>query len=107
MAKQIIITEGDTGIVLEIPFIDNNKSAVNLTGYTVETHTVFEDGTSKEDNAQITNAVNGICQIVLDSSYTAVPGLCTIYVSLVDADETVTSQKEVYYYVKEQYGGES
>lgn len=59
------IVQGDSGVVLEL-IIQDGTQVVNLTGATVEVHIRLRANSVKKQ-ATITDAINGKCEITLDS----------------------------------------
>jgi hypothetical protein len=105
--KQIVLTQYDTGIELDIQFLDN-KTPVDITGCSVELEFINPEGTLLDTQyGQITNGVNGECAFVLTELFTDVDGLWKTYLQVVNDSSEITAQEEIYYYVRPKFGGES
>ena len=106
MAKQIIVTQNDYGIELETQFVDNKKKPLDITGYDVKVKIIYDDKTIDTISAGHKDSVNGIAYIVLEKEHLINAGLHTSVWSVVDEDEHVTAQENVYYFVKDVEGSE-
>lgn len=101
MAKQIIVTQNDYGIELETQFVDNKKKPLDITGYDVKANIIYDDKTIDTISAGYKDSANGIAYIVLEKEHLKNVGLHTVVWSVVDEDEHVTAQEDLYYFVKE------
>lgn len=101
MAKQIIVTQNDYGIELEAQFVDDKKKPLNITGYDVMVNVIYDDKTIDTILAGHKDSANGIAYIVLEKEHLKNVGLHTVVWSVVDEDEHVTAQEDLYYFVKE------
>ena len=101
MAKQIIVTQNDYGIELETQFVDDKKKPLNITGYDVMVSVIYDDKTIDTILAGHKDSANGIAYIVLEKEHLKNVGLHTVVWSVVDEDEHVTAQEDLYYFVKE------
>ena len=101
MAKQIIVTQNDYGIELETQFVDNKKKPLDITGYDVKANIIYDDKTIDTILAGHKDSANGIAYIVLEKEHLKNVGLHTVVWSVVDEDEHVTAQEDLYYFVKE------
>lgn len=106
MAKQIIVTQNDYGIELETQFVDNKKKPLDITGYDVKANIIYDDKTIDTILAGHKDSANGIAYIVLEKEHLKNVGLHTVVWSVVDEDEHVTAQENVYYFVKDVEGSE-
>ena len=106
MAKQIIVTQNDYGIELETQFVDNKKKPLDITCYDVKVKIIYDDKTIDTISAGHKDSVNGIAYIVLEKEHLINAGLHTSVWSVVDEDEHVTAQENVYYFVKDVEGSE-
>jgi hypothetical protein len=105
MTKDIIVTQGDYGICIQSQFMQDKKTAQNITGYTVELTTVTPDLSKLYRTAQIIDAVNGIVEYILNEEDTTQSGLYKMYFELLDDNENITAQNMVTYYVLAKHGG--
>ena len=106
MAKQIIVTQNDYGIELETQFVDDKKKPLDITDYDVRVKVIYDDKTIDTILAEHKDSVNGIAYIVLEKEHLINAGLHTSVWSVVDEDEHVTAQENVYYFVKDVEGSE-
>lgn len=106
MAKQIIVTQNDYGIELETQFVDDKKKPLDITDYDVWVKVIYDDKTIDTVLAEHKDSVNGIAYIVLEKEHLINAGLHTSVWSVVDEDEHVTAQENVYYFVKDMEGSE-
>ena len=106
MAKQIIVTQNDYGIELETQFVNDKKKPLDITGYDVKVKIIYDDKTIDTISAGHKDSVNGIAYIVLEKEHLINAGLHTSVWSVVDEDEHVTAQENVYYFVKDVEGSE-
>lgn len=105
MNEQIVITKGDSGIELNVSFINNKKQPVNITGNTIEVTFVTPSKNKLYRQAHITNALNGECAIVLNNKLTNESDLWSAYFVAMDSNSNITAQDAIYYYVLEPNGG--
>ena len=106
MAKQIIVTQNDYGIELETQFVDDKKKPLDITDYDVRVKIIYDDKTIDTVLAEHKDSINGIAYIVLEKEHLINAGLHTSVWSVVDEDEHVTAQENVYYFVKDVEGSE-
>lgn len=106
MAKQIIVTQNDYGIELETQFVDDKKKPLNITDYDVRVKIIYDDKTIDTVLAEHKDSVNGVAYIVLEKEHLINAGLHTTVWSVLDEDEHVTAQENVYYFVKDVEGSE-
>lgn len=106
MAKQIIVTQNDYGIELETQFVDDKKKPLDITDYDVRVKIIYDDKTIDTVLADHKDSVNGIAYIVLEKEHLINAGLHTTVWSVLDEDEHVTAQENVYYFVKDVEGSE-
>jgi hypothetical protein len=106
LAKQIIVTQNDYGIELETQFVDDKKKPLDITDYDVRVKIIYDDKTIDTILAGHKDSVNGIAYIVLEKEHLINAGLHTSVWSVVDEDEHVTAQENVYYFVKDVEGSE-
>ena len=105
MAKQIIITEGDYGIELQVQFLDSSKNPVDLTDCFVEIDFVNPNSELSTKQAQIVDYINGRCSYILTTSETNLTDLWKTYWKVFNDNNYITAQEEIYYYVKSKDGG--
>lgn len=107
MNEQIIITQNNYGIEIEVQFTDNKKKPIDITGCTVEV--AFKDPTGKvvPKEAYIINYKNGTCGFMLGEDETNITNLWSTYWSAITEDGFVTAQEAIYYYVLPMYGGDN
>lgn len=103
MSKQIIYTKGNTGMELEVSFIDKlTKSNFNLSGYTVEVDIINPNNEVVDVvKGYIKDLVNGIVSIIITDDYTSQVGLYKTCWRITDSNENVNTQQDVFYYVKD------
>ena len=101
MAKQIIVTQNDYGIELETQFVNDKKKPLDITGYDVKVKIIYNDETIDTILAEHKDSANGIACIVLEKKHLINAGLHTSVWSVVDEDEHVTAQEDLFYFVKE------
>ena len=107
MAKQIILTQNNFGIPIELQFVSNTNSPIDLTDKTVEV-AISCDGTIIDVlQATISSYTNGTAYIVTTTRHTSNVGLYTTFWSVRDKYGYITAQSDLYYYVKEEYNGAS
>ena len=105
MNEQIILTQNNYGVEIQTQFTTNKKVPINITNCSVEVTFVLPDNTSKHEYAYMVDAQLGICGFILEQDHTKNSGLHKTYWSVTDENGFITAQEEVYYYVKEAYGG--
>lgn len=106
LAKQIIVTQNNYGILLETQFIDDAKNPIDLTGYSVTVEFEYLEKCFDVLDATILNAEEGRVGVILEQKHTAEIGLYKTQWSVVDDDENVTAQEDIYYFVKKEVGME-
>ena len=105
MAKQIILTQNNFGIPIELQFMSNTNSPIDLTDKTVEV-AISCDGTVIDVlQATISSYTNGTAYIIVNTKHTSNVGLYTTFWSVRDEYGYITAQSDLYYYVKEEYNG--
>ena len=102
MAKQIIVTQNNYGILLETQFIDDAKNPIDLTGYSVTVEFEYLEKCFDVLDATIINAEEGRVGVILEQKHTAEIGLYKTQWSVIDDDENVTAQEDIYYFVKKE-----
>ena len=108
MAKQIIVTQGDTGIELSVQFVDDKKKPIDITGKEIEVNFVNPNEEVYETMyAQIVDGTQGIASIILTDKHTSITDLHKTYWACMDDNGYVTAQTDLFYYVKEKLGGAS
>ena len=105
MAKQIILTQNNFGIPIELQFVSNTNSPVDLTDKTVEVAISFDGTIIDVLQATISSYTNGTAYIITTKKHTSNVGLYTTYWSVKDKYGYITAQSDLYYYVKEEYNG--
>ena len=105
MAKQIILTQNNFGIPIELQFVSNTNSPVDLTDKTVEVAISFDGTIIDILQATISSYTNGTAYIITTKKHTSNLGLYTTYWSVKDKYGYITAQSDLYYYVKEEYNG--
>ena len=106
MAKQIIVTQNNYGILLETQFIDDAKNPIDLTGYSVTVEFEYLEKCFDVLDATIINAEEGRVGVILEQEHTTEIGLYKTQWSVVDDDENVTAQEDIYYFVKAEVSAE-
>ena len=105
MAKQIILTQNNFGIPIELQFMSNTNSPIDLTGKTVEVAISYDGTIIDVLQATISSYTNGTVYIVTTTKHTSNVGLYTTFWSVKDKNGYITAQEDLYYYVKEEYNG--
>lgn len=95
MAKQIIVTQNNYGILLETQFVDDAKNPVDLTGYSVSVEFEYQEECFDVLDATIINAEEGRVGVILEQEHTAEIGLYKTQWSVIDDDENVTAQEDI------------
>lgn len=106
MNEQIVITNNNNGIEIEVQFIDSKKKPVDITDCTVEV--VFKNPNEEVtlEQAYIKNYSKGTCGFILNTEQTNISGLWSTYWSATREDGFVTAQEAIYYYVLPMHGGD-
>lgn len=108
MAQQIIVTKDNYGIGLSCNFIDKNKNPIDLTDKVVEVVIVDANNETIDiKQAVIVDYTNAKASIVLEKIHTSTLGLHKTFWSVLDENQNITAQEDVYYYVKDKNGGAS
>lgn len=107
MAKQIILTQNDYGIELETQFVSDKKKPLDITDYDVRVKIIYNNETIDTILAGHKDNANGIAYIVLEKEHLLNAGLYTTVWSVVDEDEHITAQENLYYFVKDLEGSEN
>lgn len=97
MAKQIIVTQNNYGIVLETQFLDSNKNPIDLTNYCVEVKIENNGAILDIATAEITGT---LASIILNKKHTKEIGLYKTEWCVMDLDKNITAQEDIYYFVK-------
>lgn len=97
MAKQIIVTQNNYGIVLETQFLDSNKNPIDLTNYCVEVKIENNGAILDVVTAEITGT---LASIILNKEHTKEIGLYKTEWCVMDLDKNITAQEDIYYFVK-------
>ena len=105
MAKQIILTQNNFGIPIELQFVSNTNSPVDLTDKTVEVAISYDGTIIDVLQAIISSYTNGTAYIVTTTRHTSNVGLYTTFWSVKDKYGYITAQEDLYYYVKGEYNG--
>ena len=105
MAKQIILTQNNFGIPIELQFVSDTNSPIDLTGKTVEVAISYDGTIIDVLQATISSYINGTAYIIVNTKHTSNVGLYTTFWSVKDKYGYITTQSDLYYYVKEEYNG--
>ena len=105
MAKQIILTQNNFGIPIELQFVSNTNSPIDLTDKIVEVAISYDGIVIDVLQATISSYTNGTAYIIVNTKHTSNVGLYTTYWSVKDKYGYITAQSDLYYYVKEEYNG--
>lgn len=106
MAQQIIVTKDNYGIGLSCNFIDKNKNPIDLTDKVVEVVIVDSNNETIDiKQAVIVDYTNAKASIVLEKIHTSTLGLHKTFWSVLDDNQNITAQEDVYYYVKDKNNG--
>ena len=106
MAKQIILTQNNFGIPIELQFVSNTNSPIDLTDKIVEVAISYDGTIIDVLQATISSYTDGTAYIVTTTRHTSNVGLYTTYWSVKDEYGYITAQSDLYYYVKEEYNGD-
>ena len=106
MAKQIILTQNNFGIPIELQFVSNTNSPIDLTDKIVEVAISYDGTIIDVLQAAISSYTDGTAYIVTTTRHTSNVGLYTTYWSVKDEYGYITAQSDLYYYVKEEYNGD-
>ena len=82
MAKQIILTQNNFGIPIELQFVSNTNSPIDLTGKTVEVAISYDGTIIDVLQAIISSYTNGTAYIVTTTRHTSNVGLYTTFWSV-------------------------
>lgn len=104
MASQIILTQYDYGIELETQFVNEKKKPIDITGYSIKVDILYNDTVIDTIYAEHKDSVNGIVYFILTKEYSSEVGLYKTIWSVIDEDENITAQEDLYYYAKEFVG---
>ena len=105
MAKQIILTQNNFGIPIELQFVSDTNSPIDLTDKIVEVAISYDGTIIDVLQATISSYTNGTAYIVTTTRHTSNVGLYTTFWSVKDKSGYITTQSDLYYYVKEEYNG--
>ena len=105
MAKQIILTQNNFGIPIELQFVSDTNSPIDLTGKTVEVAISYDGTIIDVLQAIISSYTNGTAYIIVNTRHTSDVGLYTTFWSVKDKYGYITAQEDLYYYVKGEYNG--
>lgn len=105
MNEQITLSQYDSGIEIQVQFINIKKVPINITGCNVEIVFVYPDSTKVRKNAYLIDEVTGQCGYVLTNEFTNQSGLYSSYWSATDENGFITAQEALYYYVVDYNGG--
>ena len=105
MAKQVILTQNNFGIPIELQFVSNANSPVDLTDKTVEVAISYNGIIIDVLQATISSYTKGTAYIIVNTKHTSNVGLYTTFWSVRDEYGYITAQSDLYYYVKEEYNG--
>lgn len=104
--EQIVITEGNSGIEIQVQFLDNKKKPIPiLTGDSIEICFVSPYKDKHFNQAYVIDAPNGVCGYILDTDRTDITKLWNTYWSLTNDASEVTAQERLVYYVLPKHGG--
>ena len=101
MAKQIILTQNDYGIELEMQLVDDKKRPISTNGYNVKANIIYDNKVIDTIIATCKDEDETISYIILEKEHLKNVGLHTVVWSVVDEDEHITAQEDLYYFVKE------
>ena len=107
MAKQVILTQNNFGIPIELQFVSNTNSPIDLTDKTIEVAISYDGTVIDVLQATISSYTNGTAYIITTTKHTSNVGLYTTFWSVRDKYGYITAQSDLYYYVKEEYNGAS
>ena len=105
MAKQIILTQNNFGIPIELQFVSDTNSPIDLTDKIVEVAISYDGTVIDVLQATISSYTNGTAYIIVNTKHTGNVGLYTSYWSVKDKYGYITAQEDLYYYVKGEYNG--
>lgn len=105
MVKQIILTQNNFGIPIELQFVSDTNSPIDLTDKIVEVAISYDGTIIDVLQATISSYTNGTAYIIVNTRHTSNAGLYTTFWSVKDKYGYITAQEDLYYYVKEEYNG--
>jgi hypothetical protein len=106
MAKQIILTQNDFGILIRVT-VDFGDPTITLEGKTMNVEIVPPDGVKYTPSLQpqIIDTVNRVVDFLITEEDTLQVGLYSIYFYMTTETSKLTAQNPVTYYVKSEDGG--
>lgn len=103
MSKQILITQGDYGIVLQVSLLNENKEPLEiLDGDFITAHIQYPSGDCIQFNSDyitITDKLKGIVRLSLEEEYTKEEGYYQIFIELKSDNYTINAKQSIGYYV--------
>lgn len=101
--NDIVLTRLDEGVMLQVTLLKNSNEPYDLSDVEqIETTFKYADGTTLTGRANVLNATNGTCYIMLTSLETDNVGLVTIYIRLIGNGYNFFTNNNIYLYIKEQ-----
>ena len=105
MAKQILISQYDYGVVFNVTLLNSDKTPLVLTNEEVKFYIVKPDGTKEVITDVDIIDENGVVEFELGRKHTDVVGNYSIYVELSNAAYEITTVFAQNYYVMAEHGG--
>lgn len=106
MNEQIVITRNNTGIEIEVQFVDSKKKPIDTTGNTIEINIKDPKGNIEAFQGYHINNSSGKAGFMLETNNTNLEGLWSMYWSLIDENGYVTAQEAIYYFIIPENGGD-
>ena len=106
MAKQILISQGDYGILFNVTILDETNKPIIVGSDNIKFYVITPSGNKIEVNdVYIIDDNAGIVEFELDKEHTQEAGNHQIYVEISSPTFEVTSVLAENYYVIEEHGG--
>ena len=106
MAKQILISQGDYGILFNVTILDETNKPIIVGSDNIKFYVITPSGNKIEVNdVSIIDENTGIVEFELDKEHTQEAGNHQIYVEISSPTFEVTSVLAENYYIMEEHGG--
>lgn len=106
MAKQILVSQHDFGILFNITILNEDKTPVVFETDTVNVYIVKPDGTKVSvDYVDIIDNAGGVIEFELKQNHTDIVGNYSIYIEIGSPVYEVTTVLAENYYVMPEHGG--
>ena len=106
MAKQILISQNDFGILFNVTILNEDKSPVVFESDTVNVYIVKPDGTkTMVEQVDIIDNAGGVIEFELKPNHTDITGNYSIYIEIGSPLYEITTVLAENYYVMPEHGG--